>query len=166
MKHLLLICLLSTLTFNATFAKDATATTAPKKAKKGAKAKKHAKKSDNQDMNNVTEAKNEDALHSAIGNNEAVVITITMNGCGHCENLKKFVKGSLQKDYPDVKFMIIETNNAPTLTKSEKAQGFPHTVLFENGKKTGVVQGADTAKLKDQVAGMSERKKMKKSAKA
>lgn len=79
--------------------------------------------------------------------NKLMFIMIKADWCGHCKHTyPKFIEAAKKslKDDKDIDFAIAEFKNSDDLNKSQKFFeyiGFPHLVLFKNGKKVAEYDG-------------------------
>lgn len=101
-----------------------------------------------------------DAIEIVSESDNAVVMMIYMNGCGHCERLKP-IFNSLAEEHPNVDFILVEYNKVPSLVKKHKIQGFPHTLYFNanSANSHDATQGANHQELKEKTAELSEKNK-------
>lgn len=107
----------------------------------------------------VNKPSSEDAIQQvAVEKEDKICTLLYMNGCGHCERVKPLIE-DLSKEFNNVVFFEIEVTNAPELTRSEKAKGFPHIVYF---KETDAVpsdrtEGANIQEIKNKVAALANK---------
>ena len=85
----------------------------------------------------MTELEDSREIEEVLRSQEPVAIFFYMNGCHHCEAMKK-PWSNLAKKHSGIKFVKIEQTNTPDHLG---IKGFPHFVTVEGGKQKKSVGG-------------------------
>jgi thiol-disulfide isomerase/thioredoxin len=96
------------------------------------------------------ELTDKDDVRKTMKSTEPVAIFFYMDGCPHCDRMKK-PWSDLESKHKDVKLVKVESKNVP---EESGISGFPHFELVKDGKKVKSVDGEmDGGELEKQLFG-------------